>query len=96
MKRLALCALSAMVCQIAFAQDSGKTLVNELVSHWETSKALSLAVAEAMPALFGDQLQQLFADHAERFADFDGQRGGGGGRRPTLRGQQSDMQPIKP
>jgi uncharacterized damage-inducible protein DinB len=49
MKRLALCALSAMVCQIAFAQDSGKTLVNELVSHWETSKALSLAVAEAMP-----------------------------------------------
>ena len=49
MKRLALCALSAMLCQIAFAQDSGKTLVNELVTHWETSKALSLAVAEAMP-----------------------------------------------
>jgi len=49
MKRLALCALSAMLCQIAFAQDGGKTLVNELVSHWETSKALSLAVAEAMP-----------------------------------------------
>ena len=49
MKRLALCALSAIVCQIAFAQDSGKTLVNELVTHWETSKALSLAVAEAMP-----------------------------------------------
>jgi uncharacterized damage-inducible protein DinB len=49
MKRLALCALSAMICQIAFAQDSGKTLVNELVKHWESSKALSLAVAEAMP-----------------------------------------------
>ncbi len=49
MKKLALCALSAMLCQLAFAQDSGKTLVNELVSHWETSKALSLAVAEAMP-----------------------------------------------
>jgi uncharacterized damage-inducible protein DinB len=49
MKRLALCALCAAVCQIAFAQDSGKTLVNELVSHWQTSKALSLAVAEAMP-----------------------------------------------
>jgi uncharacterized damage-inducible protein DinB len=49
MKRLALCALSAIVCQIAFAQDSGKALVNELVSHWETSKSLSLAVAEAMP-----------------------------------------------
>ena len=49
MKKLALCALCATVCQIAFAQDSGKTLVNELVTHWETSKALSLAVAEAMP-----------------------------------------------
>ncbi len=27
----------------------GKTLVNELVKHWEISKSLSLAVAEAMP-----------------------------------------------
>jgi uncharacterized damage-inducible protein DinB len=49
MKRLAWCALCAIVCQIAFAQESGKTLVNELVTHWETSKALSLAVAAAMP-----------------------------------------------
>lgn len=49
MKRLALCALCALVCQIAFAQEGGKTLVNELIGHWETSKSLSLAVAAAMP-----------------------------------------------
>jgi uncharacterized damage-inducible protein DinB len=49
MKRLALCALCAIVCQVAFAQEGGKTLVNELVKHWETSKDLSLAVAAAMP-----------------------------------------------
>ncbi len=49
MKRLALCALCAVVCQVAFAQEGGKTLVNELIGHWETSKALSLAVAAAMP-----------------------------------------------
>jgi hypothetical protein len=49
MKKLALCALCAVVCQVAFAQEGSKTLVNELIGHWETSKALSLAVAAAMP-----------------------------------------------
>lgn len=49
MKRLVLCALCAIVCQVAFAQEGGKTLVTELVKHWEASKALSLAVAAAMP-----------------------------------------------
>ena len=49
MMRFALCALCAVVCQVAFAQEGGKTLVNELIGHWETSKSLSLAVAAAMP-----------------------------------------------
>jgi uncharacterized damage-inducible protein DinB len=49
MKRLVLGALCAVVCQVAFAQEGGKTLVNELIGHWETSKNLSLAVAAAMP-----------------------------------------------
>lgn len=49
MKRLTLCALAAIACQCAWAQDSGKTLVNLLVGHWQTSKELSLAVANAMP-----------------------------------------------
>jgi uncharacterized damage-inducible protein DinB len=49
MKRLALFSLCAVICQIAFAQEGSKTLVNELINHWENSKALSLAVAAAMP-----------------------------------------------
>jgi len=49
MKRLVLCALCAVVCQVAFAQEGGKTLVTELITHWEASKALSRAVAAAMP-----------------------------------------------
>jgi uncharacterized damage-inducible protein DinB len=49
MKKLALCALCIAVSQVAFAQDSSKTLVNELVKHWEASKSLSLEVTEAMP-----------------------------------------------
>ena len=49
MKRLTLCVLAVAVCQCALAQDSGKTLVNILVKHWQTSKDLSLAVANAMP-----------------------------------------------
>jgi uncharacterized damage-inducible protein DinB len=49
MKRLTLYVLAVAVCQCASAQDSGKTLVNILVKHWQTSKDLSLAVANAMP-----------------------------------------------
>ena len=36
--------------QAAYPQEGGKSLVAELSKHWESSKALSLAVAEAMPA----------------------------------------------
>lgn len=32
------------------AEDATKTLVNDLVKHWQISKNLSLAVAQAMPA----------------------------------------------
>src|SRR5438445_12503833 len=49
MKRIALGAICVFACQLAFAQEGNKTLVNELIKHWETSKALSLAVADAMP-----------------------------------------------
>ena len=33
----------------SYAQSPGGTLIPELVKHWQSSKALSLAVAEAMP-----------------------------------------------
>jgi uncharacterized damage-inducible protein DinB len=42
--------LALLGAQIAVAQDSGKTIVNAMLKHWETSKSLSLEVAEAMPA----------------------------------------------
>jgi uncharacterized damage-inducible protein DinB len=41
------CAL--LSAQAAFPQD-GSSIVGEMTKHWQTSKALSLAVAEAMPA----------------------------------------------
>ena len=46
--------LSACLVPLGIAQESakdssGKTLVNELVKHWQSSKELSLAVAQAMP-----------------------------------------------
>jgi DinB superfamily len=37
-------------CPALGAENGGKTLVTELVSHWQASKKLSLAVAEALPA----------------------------------------------
>ena len=49
MKKLALSALCFGLCYIGSAQDSNKTLVNELLKHWQSSKDLSLAVAQAMP-----------------------------------------------
>ena len=67
MKRIALAALCALACQIAFAQEGSKTLVNELVKHWETSKTFSLAVANAMP----DEAYSFKATDAER--SFGGQ-----------------------
>ena len=49
MKRVALGVLCLALSQAAFAQDSGKTLVNILVKHWQASKDFSIAVANAMP-----------------------------------------------
>lgn len=49
MKTALLCLFSLAACRVTFAQDSGKTLVNILLGHWQTSKNLSLAVANAMP-----------------------------------------------
>lgn len=49
MKIIALLAVSLFTTQILTAQEAGKTLANELVKHWEVSRAFTLAVAEAMP-----------------------------------------------
>jgi uncharacterized damage-inducible protein DinB len=49
MKRFALCGIALAFAGSLFAQEN-KTLANELVKHWETSKQLSLEVAQAMPA----------------------------------------------
>jgi uncharacterized damage-inducible protein DinB len=50
MKSTSLCILALLAAQLTFAQDAGKTLVAEMTKHWESSKSLSLAVADAMPA----------------------------------------------
>jgi uncharacterized damage-inducible protein DinB len=44
------CILALLSAQFAFAQESAKTIVNAMLKHWETSKSLSMEVAEAMPA----------------------------------------------
>ncbi len=49
MKILGLFAVSLLATQALSAQESGKTLVNELVKHWEISKSFTVEVAEAMP-----------------------------------------------
>jgi uncharacterized damage-inducible protein DinB len=49
MKRFALGLLCASLWQAAAVAQDNKTLVNELIKHWENSKSLSLAVADAMP-----------------------------------------------
>jgi uncharacterized damage-inducible protein DinB len=46
----AFCIVTLLGAQFAFGQESAKTLVDEMMKHWEASKTLSLAVAEAMPA----------------------------------------------
>ena len=74
MKLTPLCTLALLAAgQLVLAQDSGKTLVDEMMKHWETSKSLSLAVAEAMPAgdysfkatpaemSFGEQINHIAA-----------------------------------
>jgi len=51
MKSTSFCIFALMMAaQFALGQESGKTLVGEMTKHWESSKSLSLAVAEAMPA----------------------------------------------
>jgi uncharacterized damage-inducible protein DinB len=50
MKPAAFCILALLGAQLTMAQDSGKMIVAEMTKHWENSKALSIAVAEAMPA----------------------------------------------
>ena len=62
-----------MAAQFALGQESGKTIVVEMTKHWESSKSLSLAVADAMPAdaysfkatdaemSFGEQINHIAA-----------------------------------
>jgi len=50
MKAISFCILALLGAQLASPQAPGKALVGEMMKHWETSKSLSLAVAEAMPA----------------------------------------------
>jgi hypothetical protein len=38
-----------VIVQTLFAEEPSKTLVNDLVKHWQTLKDLALAVAQAMP-----------------------------------------------
>lgn len=50
MRKTFVCALLGFIAaQAAFAEEAGKVLVDSLVTHWERTKTLSLAVAEAMP-----------------------------------------------
>jgi uncharacterized damage-inducible protein DinB len=50
MKTLVLCFFSFACCQLVLAQTSdNKAMVTAMVKHWEASKDLSLAVANAMP-----------------------------------------------
>lgn len=46
MRSLIVCAFGLFATQMMFGQN---VLVKELAKHWETSKALTLAVADAMP-----------------------------------------------
>jgi hypothetical protein len=71
MRLTAFCALGFLFSHFLRAQDSSTTLVDDLVKHWQISKQLSLAVAQAMPedaysfkapnaeGAFGDQLGSL-------------------------------------
>ncbi len=50
MKSIFLCCFAMLGTQTLVAQDGGRAIAAQLAKHWETSKALSLAVADAMPA----------------------------------------------
>jgi hypothetical protein len=49
MRIIALCALSLCVGHRLPAEDASRTIVGDLVKHWQISKNLSLAVTKAMP-----------------------------------------------
>ena len=49
MKSIIYCLLGLLVSQGLFAQAGNTVIVNALVKHWQTSKELTLAVANAMP-----------------------------------------------
>ena len=44
-----LCALGLCIGNLLYAQEASRTVVDDLVKHWQISKDLSLAVAKAMP-----------------------------------------------
>jgi uncharacterized damage-inducible protein DinB len=50
MKSTSFCILALTAAQFTLGQESGKTIIGEMTKHWESSKSLSLAVADAMPA----------------------------------------------
>jgi len=50
MKSTFICIFALIAARPVLAQEPGKAIVGETMKHWENSKALSLAVAEAMPA----------------------------------------------
>jgi hypothetical protein len=50
MKSIVPCLMCIVVSPIFAADNGSKILVNDLIKHWQTSKSLSLAVADAMLA----------------------------------------------
>jgi uncharacterized damage-inducible protein DinB len=50
MKSTFVCMFALMIATLAVGQEPGKVIVGEVMKHWESSKSLSLAVADAMPA----------------------------------------------
>lgn len=73
MKSTSVCIFALMAGHFALGQESSKMIVGEMTKHWESSKSLSLAVAEAMPAeaysfkatdaemSFGEQINHIAA-----------------------------------
>ena len=73
MKTVFIAGLCLAATQMVWAQDGGKQIVGEMVKHYQASKALSLAVAEAMPEdlysfkatdgemTFGEQMNHIAA-----------------------------------
>jgi uncharacterized damage-inducible protein DinB len=88
MKLTRICLLGiGMACALVAQESANKTVVNELVKHWETSEALSLAVANAMPAenydfkassaemSFGEQMNHIALANSSYCAAASGKTG---------------------